>query len=328
MYLWYGYLIIYKTSTILQTPLSTSIPILEWRRAKDMPSPMEVYPEAVVMKGKVYVGGGTVEKFSSGTVMVYDIEHDNWSVLPKYNYFWFCMTTVNDQLVLVGGTANERTNLLGVWNEESQEWTHPFPPMNVARSGASAVTYNNRLMVVAGGFDGKDTLNSVELLDINARRWFHSTPLPESHKQYKLSSVIIGNMWYLVNGIEPAAAAEGVLCASLDDLITTIVSFSGVNPVAPPVWRLLPTYTTFPLEGSAATTLNGALVVVGGGNDRSKCLSVYRPDSQSWVKAGEMPIGRYQCTCAILPGGELFVVGGNGDTSNNCRVSIAKPKDV
>lgn len=292
-----------------------------------MPSPMEVYPEAVVIKGKVYVGGGTVEKFNSGTVMVYDIEHDDWSILPKYDYFWFCMTTVNNQLVLVGGTANERTNRLGVWNEESQKWTYPFPPMNEIRSGAAVVTYNNRWMVVAGGFDGKETLDSVELLDINAGKWFDSTPLPESHKQYKLSSVIIGNMWYLANVIGPAAA-EGVLCASLDDLIATTVSPSGANLAAQPIWRLLPTCATFPLEGSAATTLNGALVIVGGGDDRSKCLSVYQPESQSWVKVGEIPIGRYQCTCAILPGGELFVVGGNGNTSNNCQVSIAKPQIV
>lgn len=309
------------------------MPILEWRCARDVPSSADAYPEAVVIQGKVYVGGGTIERFNSGTVLVYDIENDDWKTLPRYEYFWFGMTVVNDQLVLVGGTVNERTNKLGVWNEAEQKWTHPFPPMNQTRSGAAVITYNNRWIVVAGGFDGINSLQSVEILDINAGKWFHGEPLPESHKQYKLSSTIIGNMWYLVHGFGPTTEG-GVLCTSLDDLITTTVATLAVsNPVshdqpqpAVSVWRLLPSRTIVPLEGCAATTLNGALIIVGGGNNRSKCLSVYQQESESWVKFGEMPIGRYQCTCATLPGGELFVVGGNGSDKSNCKVSIAKPK--
>ena len=297
--------------------------MLEWRHVKDTPSPIECYPEAIVIKGKVYVGGGTVEKYNSGTVLAYDIEHDNWDILPKYDYFWFGMTTVNNQLVVVGGTANERTNLLGIWNEESQQWTHPFPPMNEVRSGPAVVTYNNRWMVVAGGFDGKDYLQSVEILNINAGKWFHGAPLPKSHMQYKLSSTIIGNMWYIMNGFGPTAS-DGVLYASLDNLVTTS-SFSAAHRVQSP-WIHVPTCTALPLEGSTVIALNGALVAVGGtGDDRNTCLFIYRPESKSWIKAGEMPIGRYQCACVVLPDDELFVVGGNGSTTN-CQVSIAKLK--
>lgn len=293
---------------------------LEWRRAKDMPYSMDYYPEAVVIEGKVYIGGGSGS--SDETVMVYGIEQDEWSLLPPYQFYWFGMTSVNNQLVLVGGTADERTKLLGVWDEESQIWTHPFPPMNVARSGPAVITYNKRWMVVAGGFDGRSALESVEILDVVAGKWFHGASMPLSHQQYKLSTTVIGNMWYLMDGF---GYTERVLCASLDDLITT-ASLSVVTPTQP-LWRLLP--IIFSLEGSTAITLHGALIALGGSHIRSKCLYAYQPSSKSWVKAGEMPIERHQCACAVLPSDELFIVGGSAHGSTSCcQVNIAKPRIV
>ena len=302
---------------------------LEWRRAKDMPYSMIYYPEAVVIGGKVYVGGGSesgpgsVVYGSDETVMVYNIEQDEWSLLPPYQFYWFGMTSLNNQLVLVGGTdtADERTHLLGVWSEESQKWTHPFPPMNVARSGPAVVTYNRRWIVVAGGFDGGGSLESVEILDIVAGKWFHGAPMPPSHKHYKLSTAVIGNMWYLVNGFSDT---EGVLFASLDDLITT-ASLS-VTPTQPQVWNLLP--TTLSLEGTTATTLHGALIALGGRHIQ-KCLYAYQPSRKSWIKAEEMPIDRRQCACTILPSGELFIVGGYArGIGTSCCVDIGKPRII
>ena len=75
---------------------------LEWRRAKDMPYSMTYYPEAVVIEGKVYVGGGSGSQVNNSdeTVIVYSIEQDEWSLLPPYQFYWFGMTSLNNQLVL------------------------------------------------------------------------------------------------------------------------------------------------------------------------------------------------------------------------------------
>ena len=296
---------------------------LEWKRVENMPYSMTYYPEAVVIEGKVYVGGGSISGSSAEIVTVYDVEKDEWSLLPPYQYYWFGMTTINSQLVLVGGVAEseERTNLLGVWNKESQKWMHSFPPMKNARSGPAVVTYNNRWIVVAGGYYGWGALESVEILDAAAGKWFCGSSMPLSHKQYKLSTAVIGNMWYLIDGF---GCTERVLCASLDELITT-ASLSVVAPTQA-LWRLLP--VIFSLEGSTATSLHGALVVLGGSHVRSKCLYAYQPSSKSWVKTGEMPIERHQCACAILSSGDLFIVGGSprADGTSCCEVYIGKPR--
>ncbi len=75
-----------------------------------------------------------------------------WTKLPKYPVVWFAMTSLANRLVLVGGKVpgrEEQTNQLAVL--ESGEWTHPYPPMNIAHN---SVSFNNHI-IVAGGCSDK-----------------------------------------------------------------------------------------------------------------------------------------------------------------------------
>ena len=121
-----------------------------------MPFEMGHYLCVVIVKGKVHIGGGgwplSVRKMQ--TVMVCDPQHDVWHTLPLYKYTSFAMAVVNDQLVLVGGIdvkTRKCIAMLGVWSEQSQTWTNPFPPMPTARRSPSVVTHDNRWLVVVGG---------------------------------------------------------------------------------------------------------------------------------------------------------------------------------
>ena len=141
----------------LQTPLSElKLPLsIKWRKRNDMPFSMGYYPQVVIVKGKVYTGGGwaSLER-EKQTVMVCDPQRDVWHSLPPYMYAYFTMATVNDQLVLVGGrdvTTHKSSAMLGVWSEQSQTWTNPFPPMPTPRRSPSVVTHDNRWLVVVGG---------------------------------------------------------------------------------------------------------------------------------------------------------------------------------
>ena len=63
------------------------------------------YPQAVVLNGKVYIGGGRATSMSESTVVIcYDIEHNQWTALPPFSYMYFAMAVINkNSLVLVGG---------------------------------------------------------------------------------------------------------------------------------------------------------------------------------------------------------------------------------
>ena len=71
---------------------------------------------------------------------------------------WFAMTSLTNRLVLVGGCdSNTCSNQLAVF--ESGEWTHPYPPMNIARHFSTAVSFNNHI-IVAGGCDDQGRTSS------------------------------------------------------------------------------------------------------------------------------------------------------------------------
>ena len=244
--------------------------------------------------------------------MVYDPKQDSYDTLPPYTYKWFSMAVINNQLVLVGGMdiqTDKVTNQLGVWNEHSKRWTHPLPPMTTACCSPSVAIHNNRWLVVMGGF-GDDCLSRVEILDTdsNSTQWYHAASLPQPLND--IPQAITGNMCYLLGGDTVGGGSKKVFSVCLDDLISQAVSqpASASAPPTPSPWQSLP---DTPLSCSTALTFNGALLAVGGGNyaNWNRAIYHYQPSSRSWVKAGELPTKRLQCTCTVLPSGDLYVAG-------------------
>ena len=278
-----------------------------------MPFGMYRYPQVVVFKGKVYIGGGGASSYRERqTVMVYDPQQDSFDTLPPYTYTWFNMAIVNNQLVLVGGWDIETgrvTNKLAVWNEESRKWTHPLPPMTTACRSSSVTSHNNRWLVVMAGYSDVTDLSRVEILDTTeSGQWYHAAPLPQTCNS--VSRVTIGNTCYLSGGYSGGVLSrKEVYSVCLDDLISQAVPQSAGTsaPSTPSPWTTMP---DTPLVGCTALCLNGALMTVGGSGG-SKAIYHYQPSSKSWINAGELPAGRTQCACTVLPSGELFVTGGS-----------------
>ena len=277
-----------------------------------MPFGMYGYPQVVVFKGKVYIGGGAVlSDREAQTVMVYDPQQDSFDTLPPYTCKWFALAIVNNQLVLVGGRdiqTGKNTNKLGVWNEESGKWTHPLPPMTTACNSSSVTSHNNRWLVVMAGVGDETELSRVEILDTTeSGQWYHAAPLPQTCRD--VSTVTIGNMCYLLGGRSGGRSPKKVFCVNLDDLISQALS-QPAGASAPPTPSPWMTLTNTPEALSTAFSLNGSLLSVGGlGN--STAIYHYQPSSKNWIKARELPARRIQCVCTVLPSGEVFVAGGD-----------------
>ena len=280
-----------------------------------MPFAVWYYPQAIVFKGKVYIGGGgSASNTQMQTVMVYDPQQDSFDTLPPYTYMLFSMAVVNNQLVLVGGRDVQTgmvTNKLGVWNEQSKTWTHPLPPMTTACSSPSVVVYENKWLIIIGGSDGR-TLSGVEILDTTGSgQWYLAALLPLPC--CRASTVTIGNTCYLVGGYSTGGPSKKVYSVCLDDLISQDVpQAAGTSaPSTPSSWTTMP---DIPLADSTALCLNGALMTVGG-SERSTTIYHYQPSTRMWIKAGELPAGRLRCACTVLRSGELFVTGDRYNTS-------------
>jgi hypothetical protein len=281
-----------------------------------MPYGMTYYPEAIVLNEKVYVGAGISSSFGSDAVIVYNIPNDEWSLLPEYECYWFGMTSLDNNLVVVGGViqgSQHRTNQLGTWNEELNCWMHTLPAMPTARSGPTVVTYKNRWILVAGGFDIDNAHHStVEILDTLTSYWYRASPLPD--RQYKMSSSIIGNMWYLLGGYSSAQSTQ-CICVCIDALIYDAVF---QTPSSQP-WQAMP---NTPVLKSTALGLNGALLAIGG--EYCSHIHLYKPSCNRWVKVGELTSVRTECACIVLPNGELFIAGGASSCLEQVEIGSLK----
>ena len=267
-----------------------------------MPIKMGNSVQSVVIGDTVYVGGGFADNDRDRCTAM-KLEQDQWTKLPEYTAKWFAMTSLANRLVLVGGhdpRNNKRTNQLAVF--ESGKWTHPYPPMNIARC-STAVSFNNHI-IVAGGCDDKVRTSSVEVLDVASRRWYIAQSLPNPRSELK--STLIGNTLYLMGGFDHTGTTKTVYHVDLNELIAKAHS----NLDTPTLWQTL---QEVPLVRSAPLSIGRSLLAVGGTDDRhnpSSSIHLYQPDTRRWVKVGDLPTARYFCTCSVLPSEEVIVAGG------------------
>ena len=274
-----------------------------------MPIEMGDTVQSVVIGDFVYVGGGSAgDDHDRCTVIKLDLQRDEWTKLPQYSAKYFAMTSLDNQVVLVGGVDSltwKRTNQIAVF--ASGRWTNPYPPMNTARDTSTAVCVNNHI-IVAGGVDDQDKrTSSVEVLDTTSRRWYIAESLPNPRTELK--STLIGNTLYLMGGWDHTGLTKVVHKVDLNELITKAVS----NQATPTLWQSI---EDTPLKHSAPLNVGGSLLAVGGCDDHpSSSIHLYQPDTRRWVQVGDLPTARYNCTCSVLPSGEVIVVGGHNGRS-------------
>lgn len=226
------------------------------------------------------------------------------------------MTVINNHLTLVGGWdtfTRKVTKLLAVFDPTSEDWTYPYPPMPTPHHSPAVSTYDIWLLV-AGGYGGGN-LATVELLNTSTNQWLSASPLPTPCGY--MTSTIDQDNWYLIT------STKQVFRASLPDLVSQAVSNSSARK-SPALWcRLQDT----PLGYSAATTLRGSLLAVGGLCDdgtSSTTIHLYQSESEKWTKIGDLPTACYYCSCISLPSGELLVVGGEKSSARyTSRVNVA-----
>jgi len=112
--------------------------------------------------------------------------------------------------------------------------------------------------------------------------------------------------YYLMGGQWQGTSVFYISLQSLVDKVTQHPPTSPTNTDQPSVWKTLP---NTPHEYSSTNIFGGALVAVGGVHYQSS-LHLYSPLTQSWLSAGEMPVGVCNTCTVTLPTGEMMVIGG------------------
>ena len=278
----------------LQWPLP-----LHWRQGNDIPTERLVWASSVIINGMVYCGGNDL---FSRDVLQYNPESGDWSELPEAPVGRFAMTSLNGQLVLVGGwVSGWSDDKLRVWDSGRSQWVHPYPPMPTGRGGSAAVGYQTYL-IVACGFIYQDT---VEVLDSSSGRWYTAQSVPVGG--LRMSSVVVGDCWYLSSFGRWRDEKKHIFWTHLPTLISSATHTTSTSSI----WHELPTP---PVEKPSLLALHGHLLLVGGEGHVQE-LHRYDPETRQWRECGRLPVGMRTPCCTVLPSGDLMVAGGmTGDT--------------
>ena len=178
------------------------------------PSPQQIHrqeshlPMKQIKLRKCRDGGWAPYKMSRGAAIVdgnvayfmnwngqtcsFDKSMQEWSKLPWCPYK-DCTSVLTEGILTAiagnkGGVIDNK--LLSIINKEDQKWVEHFPPMLTRRSHAAAVTTKQHL-IVAGGENGSNRLDKVEVMDVQTLVWSTAASLP--HPYSNASATICGN---------------------------------------------------------------------------------------------------------------------------------------
>ena len=281
-----------------------------------MPVGMEG-PQAVVMGEKIYMGGGTTENDEDDhQVFQYDPSRNEWSRLPPHHVAGFAMAQFMGHLITVGGeTPHGVTGKVYRFKEESQKWEEFLKSMPTARVFPSVATTQSAI-VASGEFFSEEFVPcaTVEVYSSETSQWHTADPLPVPCGI--TTSVTIADTWYQLGGVgTDDKPLTTVLYAPLTALIQKATSPTHQSGSPMSVWKTLP---DTPLKESAAASLSGNLLAVGGLDDEnpaSPALYIFLSLTNSWVRVttGDLPEPRHGCTAVQLSSNQLLVVGGFND---------------
>ena len=291
--------------------------------------PVEMLRSQVVSIGeKVYIGGGLPggDKHDTFQVFQYDPSRDEWSRLPPCQVIGFAMAHFAGNLITVGGqiVGGGLTGKVYCFRKQSQMWEEFLKPMPTARYHLSVVTTQSAIVASGGRTHVRGGMAvfcaTVEVYISETSQWYTADPLPVPCGG--MTSVTIADTWYLLGGIGTGGKSlTTVLYAPLTALIQKATLPTDQSASHTSVWKNLP---DTPLKASAAASLSGNLLAVGGYNvvtPSSPALYVFFPLTNSWVRVttGDLPEPRWACIAVQLPSNQLLVVGGMDDQAKSTK---------
>ena len=227
--------------------------------------------------------------------------------LPLCPYKNSGLAIIDSELTTVGGMdrADRRTNKLLTLRQG--KWVEVYPPMNTARSDPAVVsTSDGDYLIAIGGFGSYSGWTAtVELFQVESRRWYKLTDLPQPLPLP--SATICGDQLDVIGMYGNGYSCSLQSLPSNDRPITSPLTLS---------WEPLP----LPVVNSTAATLCGQLVLIGGMQGGSTVNSIHQLVEGQWVKIGSMTSGRWWCLAVSLSPDRILIVGGvgAGDSVEEC----------
>jgi len=254
------------------------------------PGPVGSDHIAVLYNGVIYVGGGwTNDKIQRPhTLDMYHTDTNTWDTIDT-PHKGFVVIVLAGKVVIAGGKTRGKEVTNKVLVLESGQWKD-YTEMPTARWKVTAVSHQS-MMIVMGGSDGANTLNTVELFNETTGLWFKCDDLPQP--LWYSQSVIIGDMVFVLGGLtKDNKSSKAVYAAPLDTLSSHQLK-----------WQH---FVDTPFGGPAAVGLNNKYLLAVRENN----IYTLNSTATTWMTIGTLPVYTTRTTVLCDEQSRLVMIGG------------------
>ena len=276
-------------------------------------------PKTIVIRDRVYCGGGLAGGNDEYQVFCYSPSEDTWNTLPACDVRYFGLSQVRGKLVTVSGIKKSDrrvTNEVYEFDEVTRSWKQSIPPMPTARFTPAVLSHHSTLTVAGGNTEPGVRTAVVEVFREETSQWHTTEPLP--FRWWNPSSLLINNRWYLLGGgAEGEFYSNRAVCVHIDQLLQKALPCDQASTVRDStnnsVWEVLP---NTPHCAPTAAPFGGSLLAVGGTTTNKyppspqAAVHVYSPCTNAWIHISDLPSPRMWTATAMLSPTELLVIGG------------------
>ena len=286
-----------------------------WRDVAPLPTPREHL--AAASDGRyIYALGGRAlsAEENLSTLERYDPVTDRWDELPEMPLAIgsFDAVIALGHLVAVGGEEPSGvTGQVQAFDLQTEEWSE-LPALGVPRHGLTVVAGRTVLYALGGAEENAHARSTAaaEVIDLTAAyaeppavaEWRPLGSAPEPRQQ--AAGAVLGGRLWMAGGL---LGSEGTEATPSTVAYDPVINGWSTGPDLP-----------VPLHHSAAATLDGELVVIGGWEPEGSNLSaitsgrVFALRGSEWVELPELNHPRAAAGAAVV-GERLVVTGGQAD---------------
>ena len=278
---------------------------------------------ATVINNKLYITGGMCPNDTRNmyNVYKYQLDKNQWSVLPPLQQYCGIPVNTDNQLTVIGGrhsTTYKPTAQVTTFT--NNKWTNTYPNLPVARSEPAVVPYYQYVIVAGGlGDDDETPVDTIEVLDIIMCHWMIvNTHLPQPMD--RISATICADSFIIVgyHGTDKMRY-KGTFIIPIDEIISqqqqTQQSLTSSTDKDNTKWHTL---ADAPYWNTALVPNTSPPVIIGGEDEQHNTvndITIYDDTKNRWKKIASLPINCADTTIAVIYDC-IIVIGGASDTKS------------
>ena len=275
---------------------------------------------ATVINTTLYITGGWCPNDTSNiyNVYKYQLDKNQWSVLPPLRQYYGIPVNTDNQLTVIGGqhsTTNKVTAQVTTFTDN--RWSDIYPNLSVARDHPAVVPYQQYVIVAGGLCDDKTAVDTIEVLDIAMCHWMMVNthlPLP----MYRISATICADSFTIVGYTDDAVkkCSSKTFIIPIDEIISqqqTQQSLTSSTDKDNTKWHTL---ADAPYWKTALVPNTSPPVIIGGEDEQFNTvndITIYDDTNNRWKKIASLPINCAWTTEAVI-NDCIIVMGGASDT--------------